>query len=116
MPSVNDVFWATTITNTSGVDYRVQSCPVTMTRTDANATTFEFVPSGTVTSTKLPFSNYGFSQQFNNETLITQANILGVFVGATTSTVNSTDIDSYGNRTVSFTNTFVESPTAVNTS
>jgi hypothetical protein len=32
---------------------------------------------------------------------------LGVFVGATTSTVNSTDIDSYGNRTVSFTNTFV---------
>ena len=107
VPSVNDVFWATTITNTSGVDYRVQSCPVTMTRTDANATTFEFVPSGTVTSTKLPFSNYGFSQKFNNETLITQANILGVFVGATTSTVNSTDIDSYGNRTVSFTNTFV---------
>jgi hypothetical protein len=107
VPSVNDVFWATTITNTVGVDYRVQSCPVTMTRTDANATTFEFVPSGTVTSTKLPFSNYGFSQQFNNETLITQVNILGVFVGATTSTVNSTDIDSYGNRTVSFTNTFV---------
>ena len=108
VPSVNDVFWATTIANSfSSASYRVQGCPVTITRTDANATTFEFVPSGTVTSTKLPFSNYGFSQQFNNETLITQANIMGVFPGATTSTVNSTDINSYGNRTVSFTNTFV---------
>ena len=78
-----------------------------MTRTDANATTFEFVPNGSVTSTKLPFSSNGFSQQFNNDTLITQANILGNFVGATTSTVASSDIGIYGNRNVSFTNTFV---------
>lgn len=107
VPSVNDVFWATKIEVSSGAVYRVQGCPGVMTRTDANATTFEFVPSGTVTSTKLPFSNYGFSQQFNNDTLITQANILGNFVGATTSTVASSDIGIYGNRNVSFTNTFV---------
>jgi len=108
IPSANDVFWATIIdVPSSGANYRVQGCPGVMTRTDANATTFEFVPNGSVTSTKLPFGSDGFSQQFNNDTLITQANILGNFVGATTSTVNSSDIGIYGNRNVSFTNTFV---------
>ena len=107
IPSANDVFWATIIEALSGAVYRVQGCPGVMTRTDANATTFEFVPNGSVTSTKLPFSSDGFSQKFNNDTLITQANVLGNFVGATTSTVNSSDIGIYGNRNISFTNTFV---------
>lgn len=109
VPSANDVMWATTITNIGSTEYTIYGCPGNLTRTDVNATTYEFVPNGSVSSTKLPFSFYGFSQQFNNDTLITQVNIKGVFPSAVTSSVDSSNIDVYGNRTVSFTNTIVGS-------
>jgi hypothetical protein len=64
-----------------------------------------------VTSTKLPFSSNNFSQQFNNDELITQANIQGLYVGATTNMVESTNIATYGSRTVSFTTTLVQNNT-----
>lgn len=113
VPSVNDVMWPSTVVQAGSVaNYNVISVPATMTRIDAGANTFEFVPSSSVTGTKLPFSLYGFSQQFNNDELITQATIKGVYTGATEQTVNSANITIYGNRTVSFTGTFVEDETA----
>jgi len=113
VPSANDVVWAYNIAEVGTVaTYNIAGVPSTMTRVDAGATTFEFVPSSSVTGTKLPFSLYGFSQQFNNDELITQANIKGVYAGATTATVNSANISTYGNRTASFTGTFVENDTA----
>lgn len=113
VPSANDVVWAYDISKIGTVaTYNIAGVPSTMTRIDAGANTFEFVPSSSVTGTKLPFSLYGFSQQFNNDELITQANIQGVYPGATLQTVNSANITIYGNRTVSFTGTFVEDETA----
>lgn len=109
VPSANDVLWTNIIDTQAGsLRYQVCSAPYSITRTDANATTFEFVPSGSVASTKLPFSNNNFSQEFNNDELITQANVKGLYAGATINTATSSNIATYGSRAVSFTSTLIK--------
>lgn len=116
VPSANDVMWPTTITE-SGTDalYTVVGLPVVNTRSSANTVDIEFAPSGSVSGTKLPFSTESFTQSFNNDTLISTAIIDGLAVGTSQQTANSTNIDTYGSRTVAFTSTFSESDTASGT-
>jgi len=120
IPSVNDVFWATTITRISyaGVtqtDYNARSLGPYTTRQDGERHTFEFDPQGSVSGSKLPFDDAGFIQAFNNADLITSAQIQGTYAGATTTTVNAPTFNTYGARTVGYTQTMALDAAAVST-
>lgn len=113
IPSVNDVMWPSTVVQAGTVaNYNVISVPGTMTPTTVNRNDFEFDPPSSLSGSKMPFDIDGFTQAFNNDDLVTQVNIKGVYTGASTSTVNASTISTYGNRTISFTGTFVENSTA----
>jgi len=117
IPSVNDTLWATTI-RASGTPvpinalYDVVSIPVTNTRSVLYRTDFVFNPSGSVSGTDLPFKVDNFQQAFNNDTLITEATIKGNYSGATSVTSTAATVNTYGSRTVAFTNTLVLDSTA----
>jgi hypothetical protein len=112
IPAVNDVMWATTITGTTTATYSVVSIPSTNSRALANQTEFYFDQAASLSGTELPFDIDTFQQSFNNETLVTNAEIKGVYAGATTASASSTTVNTYGSRTQSFTNTYVADSTA----
>lgn len=115
VPSVNDIVFSTIIVE-NGADcrYELQYCPVTMTPDNAYRNDFEFDPPTSLSGSKLPFNIEGFSQKFDNDSIVTQVNIKGSFPSATTSTVNASNIETYGNRTQSYTATLVNDQTASN--
>lgn len=104
IPSVNDVTWATDIVAGGGnvANYNIRSLGSTTTRQSTEQHTFEFDPSGAVTGAKLPFDNDGFTQAFNNDILINQAQVNGSSTGLTTQTSTNSSNTSYGNRTVQY--------------
>jgi hypothetical protein len=112
IPSVNDVMWATTITGTTTASYNIRSIADTNTRTAAYRTDFVFDPASFVSGTDLPFSVDTFAQAFNNDTLITTAQIQGSYGGATTDTSTASTVNTYGDRTVAFTDCWVADSTA----
>lgn len=108
IPSVNDVTWPTTITQSGTptiTNYNIISLGSTTTRSAANQLTFEFDPPATLTGSKLPFDNDGFTQAFNNDTLINVAQIKGSDAGLTTQTSTAATNVNNGNRTVQYTAT-----------
>ena len=114
IPSVNDVTWATNITSSASVtNYNIISLGQTTTRANSspNRQTYEFAPAGSVVDSKLPFLDDGFVQEFNNDTLITQAQVAGSVTGATTQTATASTNPTYGNRTVQYTSTLTETDT-----
>lgn len=118
VPSVNDVFWGTSITfqNYAGItqcDYKAYSLGPYTTRDAAARHTFEFDPQNSLNGSKLPFDDAGFIQAFNNDTLITSAQIQGTYAGATTTTVNAPTFSTYGARTVGYTQTMALDASAV---
>lgn len=118
VPSVNDVFWGTSITFQSyaGIvqcDYEAFSLGPYTTRDVGTRHTFEFDPQNSVSGSKLPFDDAGFVQAFNNDTLITSAQIQGTYAGATTTTVNAPTLTTYGARTVGYTQTMALDAAAV---
>ena len=115
IPATNDVLWATTITGTTTATYNVVSIPESNSRTVANRHDMEFDPPGSLSGSKLPFDINAFEQGFNNDTLVTTAQIRGVYAGATTTTETAGTLTSYGNRTVNFLSTFVADATAAST-
>ena len=105
IPTVNDVLWPTTIENASGTTrYNIRSLGPYTTRQTSDQRTFEFVPSASVTGSKLPFDDDGFTQAFNNDTLITQAEV-GSF-GGTSVTATAGTTGTYGSRAVQFLTTY----------
>ena len=113
VPSGNDVLWATSIKITSTTaNYNYNFCPDTNTRTTSTRVDFEFNPPASLSGSKLPFDDNEFQQAFNNDTLITQATIDANYTGSTAVTVNSSNVTSYGNRTIAFTDTLLENSTA----
>lgn len=113
VPSGNDVVWATTISpNVTSPQYNYAFCPDTNSRTTDTRHDLEFDPPGSLSGSKLPFDDQGFTQQFNNDTLITQATINANYTGATAVTASSSNVNTYGNRTVAFTDTLLENATA----
>lgn len=118
VPSVNDVFWGTTISfitvgPITQAFYVGRSLGAYSTRSVANRHTFEFDPQGSVSGSKLPFDDAGFVQAFNNADLITSAQIQGTYAGATTTTVNAPTFSKYGARTVGYTQTMALDAAAV---
>lgn len=115
IPSVNDVMWPTTVTNSGGItQYLVSSNPMTNTRDTATRVDFVFDPSNSISDTDLPFLINDFQQAFNNDTLISQAIVQGNYTGATAVTSTASTVNTYGSRTVAYTNTFVADATAAN--
>lgn len=113
IPSANDVMWPTTITNSAGnTVYAVRSNPMTNTRDTVTRVDFVFDPSNSISGTDLPFLIDDFQQAFNNDTLISQAIIEGNYTGATSVTSTASTVNTYGSRTVSYTDTYVANATA----
>lgn len=108
IPSVNDVTWATTIALGSVTTAYINSLGSTTTRSSANRVDVEFVPRASITTSQFPFSDAGFVQAFNNEELITQAQVKGSITGATTQQSIASTNTTYGNRTVQYTSTLHE--------
>lgn len=108
IPAAADVIWPTTITSVGAVTYNINSTPATLTRALANRVDFEFVPQSSVTGTKFPFDINDFTQEFNNDDLVTQAQYQGSYVGsAAITSTNTTGTDAYGSRTLAFTSTWL---------
>jgi len=110
IPAAADILWPTTIENKSGteIEYRVNSTPATLTRLLANRVDFEFVPQSSVTGTKFPFDINDFTQEFNNDDLVTEAQYQGSYVGsAAITSTNTTGTSAYGSRTLAFTSTWL---------
>lgn len=108
IPSVNDVTWPTTITQSGSptiTNYNIISLGSTTARSAANQLTFEFDPPATLTGSKLPFDNDGFTQAFNVDTLINVAQVKGSAAGLTTQTSTAATNVNNGNRTVQYTAT-----------
>ena len=106
IPTVNDVTWATDITIVAGVaQYNLISLGSTTTRSAANQLFVEMVPTASISSTELPFDDVGFVQSFNNDTLITQAQVQASITGSTVQTSTSSTNPTYGNRSVQYTTT-----------
>ena len=108
IPSVNDVTWPTTITQSGTptiTNYNIISLGSTTARSAANQLTFEFDPPASLSGSKLPFDNDGFTQAFNNDTLINVAQIKGSAAGLTTQTSTAATNVNNGNRTVQYTAT-----------
>lgn len=113
VPSANDVLWATSIKITGTIaNYNYNFCPDTNTRATSTRVDFEFNPPASLSGSKLPFDDNEFQQAFNNDTLITQAIIDANYTGSTAVTVNSSNVTSYGNRTIAFTDTLLQNSTA----
>ena len=113
IPSGNDTVWATNISTTgTNVQYNYAFNPDTNTRGTATRVDFEFDPPASLSGSKLPFENDQFSQAFNNDTLITQATINANYTGATAVTASSSNVNTYGNRTVQFSDTLLVDSTA----
>ena len=113
IPSANDVLWPTTIVNNTGItNYGVASNPMTNTRDTATRVDFVFNPSNSISGTDLPFLIDDFQQAFNNDTLISQAIVQGNYTGATAVTSTASTVNTYGSRTVAYTDTFVANATA----
>lgn len=113
VPSVNDVTWSTTIyLNLSTTTYKVISLGPNITRNTANTVDFEFDPPASLSGSKLPFSIDGFTQKFNNDDLIIQAQVKGIDAGLTTQTSTASTVTNYGNRTVGYTSTVAPSDAA----
>lgn len=113
IPSVNDVTWPTKISATGTVaNYNIISLGYETTRSSANRVTYTFDPAGSISGTDLPFDDDDFQQAFNNDTLITQAQIKGVSTGQTTQTSTNSTNTSYGNRTVQYLATLALNDTA----
>lgn len=111
IPSVNDVTWATNITSSASVtNYNIISLGSTTTRTGSSPIrqTYEFVPAGSITGNKLPFTEDGFIQEFNKDELITQAQLSASITGATTQTATASTNTTYGNRTTQYLSTLNE--------
>lgn len=110
IPTVNDVTWATDITVVAGVtQYNLVSLGSTTTRSAANQLFVEMVPTASISSTELPFDDAGFVQAFNNDTLITQAQVTPSYTGATSQTSTATTNATYGNRSVQYLSTLHQS-------
>ncbi len=110
IPTVSDVTWATNITAIGTIaNYNVISLGYDSTRSSAERITYTFDPSGSISGTDLPFDDDGFQQAFNNDTLITQAQVKAVSTGATTQTSTNSSNTSYGNRTVQYLAVLTES-------
>ena len=113
VPSGNDVVWATTIsTIATNPQYNFAFCPDTNSRTTETRNDFEFDPPATLSGSKLPFDDNAFTQQFNNDTLITQAIIDANYTGSTAVTATNSNVTAYGNRTVQYTDTLLVDSTA----
>jgi hypothetical protein len=116
IPAAADILWPTTIENKSGteIEYRVNSTPATLTRLLANRVDFEFVPQSSVTGTKFPFDINDFTQEFNNDDLVTEAQYQGSYVSsAAITSTNTTGVGAYGSRTLASTNTWLPDVAAV---
>jgi hypothetical protein len=112
IPSVSDVTWPTNITATGTVaNYNIISLGFNSTRSSANRVTYTFDPAGSISGTDLPFDDDDFQQAFNNDTLITQAQVKAVSTGATTQTSTNSTNTTYGNRTVQYLAVLTESDT-----
>lgn len=112
IPTVNDVTWPTNITATGTVtNYNIISLGYTTTRSTANRVTYTFGPANSIAGTDLPFDDDNFQQAFNNDTLITQAQVKAVSTGATTQTSINSSNTTYGNRTVQYLAVLTESDT-----
>jgi hypothetical protein len=110
VPTVSDVTWPTNITATGTVtNYNIRSLGYNATRSSANRVTYTFDPAGSISGTDLPFDDDDFKQAFNNDTLITQAQVKAVSTGATTQTSTNSSNTSYGNRTVQYLAVLTES-------
>lgn len=110
VPTVSDVTWPTNITATGTVtNYNIRSLGYNATRSSANRVTYTFDPAGSISGTDLPFDDDDFQQAFNNDTLITQAQVKAVSTGATTQTSTNSSNTSYGNRTVQYLAVLTES-------
>ncbi len=110
VPTVSDVTWPTNITATGTVtNYNIRSLGYDATRSSANRVTYTFDPAGSISGTDLPFDNDDFEQAFNNDTLITQAQVKAVSTGATTQTSINSSNTTYGNRTVQYLAVLTES-------
>jgi len=118
IPSVNDVFWGTyiSIQSYAGVtqtDYSARSLGPYTTRQDGQRHTFEFDPPASLSGSKLPFDSDGFAQAFNNDQLVTKAQVQGTYAGAAAVTVDASTISKYGARTSSYTQTMAVDAAAV---
>ena len=106
IPAVADVTWPTGRTVTAGnvLRYKIISLGPTTTRANSSPErqTFEFAPAGSVVDSKLPFLDDGFVQEFNNDTLITQAQVGGSSNGNTVQTATASTSTSYGSRTTQY--------------
>lgn len=112
IPSVSDVTWPTNIFATGTVaNYNIISLGFNSTRSSANRVTYTFDPAGSISGTDLPFDDDDFQQAFNNDTLITQAQVKAVSTGATTQTSTNSTNTTYGNRTVQYLAVLTESDT-----
>ena len=108
VPAVADILWPTTITNGPPATYNINSTPSTLTRLLANRVDFEFVPQSSVTGTKFPFDINDFTQEFNNDDLVTEAQYQGSYVGsAAITSTNTTGVGAYGSRTLAFTGSWL---------
>lgn len=114
IPSANDVLWATKITAaTTSVEYRYQYIPMSNSRTAALQVDMEFDPPASLSGSKLPFYAENFTQQFNNDTLVTQTQLKANYTGAAQINTQASTVGTYGSRTLAFTNTFMTNATAV---
>jgi hypothetical protein len=115
IPSVNDVFWGTTIGLLFGVfaEYDAVSLGLYTTRRLDKRHTFEFDPPASLSGSKLPFDEAGFEQAFNHDELITKAQVQGTYAGAAAVTVNASTLTKYGTRTSSYTQTMAVDDAAV---
>jgi hypothetical protein len=116
VPAVADILWPTTIENKSGseIEYRVNSTPSNLTRKLANRVDYEFVPQSSVTGTKFPFDINDFTQEFNNDDLVTEAQYQGSYVGsAAITSTNTIGVAAYGSRTLAFTGSWLPDVAAV---
>ena len=81
---------------------------MTLTRALANRVDYEFVPQSSVTGTKFPFDINDFTQEFNNDDLVTEAQYQGSYVGsAAITSTNTTGVGAYGSRTLAFTSSWL---------
>lgn len=108
IPTANDVFWGTTITYVTvgaftASSYLATSLGPNTTRSVANREDFEFDQVASLTGNELPFDQQGFEQGFNNDTLITQAVINQQLGSSSTVTNTAATFNTYGARTVTFT-------------
>lgn len=112
IPTANDVMWATTIdTSGSNVRYNYNTISFSNSRATANRVLILFgnLPLG---SNTLPIES--LRQEFNNASLVTNSIYDALDTGIAQTSVTASTVNTYGNRTQSFTQTAAASQLMVN--